>query len=220
MNALTTLHPRFERPEVIHALRAEWAQSRRLRISEVLRPGLAERIANAALERPFGFFEKHQAEVHAVFWRQPHHFGDAHNDFPELSTLQTVLLRDLPALATAVTGQALEALETQETVVFDLYTRGSYLDPHTDQGAERLVAYVLGLTRDSWPAEQGGHLEFLELDERTVIDRVSPGFDTLDLFCIYPLLRPHQVPLVQVPVTRLSINGWLTGELKDPREEG
>jgi len=90
---------------------------------------------------------------------------------------------------------------------------------HTDQGADRLVAYVIGLTRDEWPAEHGGHLEFLEPDEVTVKDRVAPGWGTLDLFCIYPLLRPHRIPLLKLPVTRLSINGWLSGELKGPEED-
>jgi len=228
---LPTLHPRFADPAVTSELRARWAATRRMRIEDALVPGLADELAEAACEHPFGFFEKHVSEVRAVFWRQLQGFPEASvspwaalakaletPSFRPIEKARRLFQVDLPALVSAVTGQALHA-SGGNGIAIDYYTRGSYLDAHTDQGADRLIAYVVGLTRDVWPAEDGGHLEFLAPDEVTVVDRVAPGWGTLDLFCIYPLLRPHRVPLLKRSVTRLSINGWLAGELKGPGEE-
>ncbi|MFO0744669.1 MAG: 2OG-Fe(II) oxygenase family protein [Myxococcota bacterium] len=214
-----TLHPRFRDPAVLGALRSRWAETRRLRIDDALAPGLADALAAAALAHRFAFFEKHVSEVHCLFWRQTHVYprpGEG-SSFGPIEEARRLFEVDLPALASAITGQALHGLG-DDALVIDCYLRGSYLDVHTDQGADRLVAYVVGLTRDRWPADAGGHLEFLWPDEATVIDRVAPGFGTLDLFAIYPLVRPHRIPILTAPVTRLSINGWLAGEL-DPRDD-
>ncbi len=215
-----TLHPRFAAPAVVAVLRERWKATRRLRIEHAFAPGLAHELAEAAGEHAFTFFEKHVSEVRCVFWRQLQRFPDAGqaSSFGPIEKARRLCQVDLPALVSAITGQALHA-SGGNGIAIDYYTRGSYLDVHTDQGADRLVAYVIGLTRDAWPAEDGGHLEFLEPDEATLKERVAPGWGTLDLFCIYPLLRPHRIPLLRRSVTRLSINGWLSGELKGPEED-
>lgn len=212
---MRTLAPRSA--EQLAALRRTWAESRRVRISDALVPDLARDLALSASARPFHYFERHVNEVRALFWRQTVAWDTAPSEFAPIAALRHLIEVDLPALASAITGQALRAVQDQG-VAFDLYTRGSYLDTHTDQGAERLIAYVIGLTEDAWPAEDGGHLEFLAPDESTVLDRIPPGFGTIDLFCIYPLVRPHRVPILTRQVTRLSVNGWLTGELVAPGE--
>ncbi len=214
------LHPRFSSSSEIEWLRARWAEGRRIRIEDALAPGFAEALHEAALARPFGFYEAHYGDVRCAFWRQAHAYASAGEEgaYPWLEAAERLVHVELPALASAVTGQALRPT-AGEHLVLDYYTRGSYLDAHTDQGADRLVAYVIGLTKERWAAEDGGHLEFLAPDERTVMERVAPGFGTIDLFCIYPLVRPHRVPLLRKAVTRLSINGWLTGELVAPGEE-
>ncbi len=219
--AAPTLHPRFGDPEVIRALREQWAATRRMRVVDALAPGLADELVEAACEHPFAFFEKHVSEVRAVFWRQLQGFPEAgqSSSFAPIAAAQRLCEVDLPWLVSAITGQALRASAGANGIAIDYYTRGSYLDAHTDQGADRLLAYVIGLTRESWPHEDGGHLEFLAPDEETVVERIAPGFGTLDLFCIYPLLRPHRVPLLKRSVTRISINGWLAGELKGPGED-
>ena len=217
---MATLHPRLGDPAILDALRARWADSRRLRIDDALAPGLAEALADAAAEHPFAYFEKHVSEVRCVFWRQLQRFPEPGevSSFGPIAEARRLFEVDLPALARAITGQALRPAAGNGFAI-DYYTRGSYLDAHTDQGADRLVAYVVGLTRDTWPADEGGHLEFLAPDETTVVDRVAPGWGSLDLFCIYPLLRPHRIPLLRANVTRLSVNGWLSGELKGPGED-
>jgi hypothetical protein len=212
-----TLHPRLAEAGALDALSERWRTRRRMRIEDALAPGLAEAIVASAGQLPFSFFERHEGEIHCVLWRQPHALeGDARG-FAAMPELRRLLTVDLPALASAITAQALGPAPGGHFAI-DYYTRGSYLDAHSDRGPDRLVAYVVGLTGERWPAERGGHLEFLAPDEETVIERVAPGFGSLDLFCIYPLTAPHRVPLLRDPVTRLSINGWLDGELKGPGE--
>ncbi|MCC6622913.1 MAG: 2OG-Fe(II) oxygenase [Deltaproteobacteria bacterium] len=215
----TTLHPRLAERANLDALREAWRRTRWIRVEDALAPGLAEAIADAALEHRFEVFARHERDVRAFFFRQIHAYPQAGEapSFGPIERVRDLLVRDVPALATAITGQRLDAIDNAG-VAIDCYTRGSYLDAHTDQGPGRLVAFVVGLTRDRWSAEDGGWLERLAPDERTVIDRVPPGFGTIDLFTIHPLLRPHRVALLRTHVTRLSINGWLTGELVGPEE--
>ena len=204
------LQRRLADPDVIDRLRLQWRQTRRLRVVDALRPEVADALVEGAAAHGFNFFEKHVSDVRCVFWRQTHLFGAA--EFEPMAAASRLLQDEIPRLVSAITGQALHG--TGAGFSIDYYTRGSYLDVHTDQGSDRLIAYVVGLTADTWPAEDGGHLEFLEADFETVADRIAPGFGTLDLFTVYPLLRPHRVPLLKKPVTRLSINGWLAGSLE------
>jgi len=137
--------------------------------------------------------------------------------FAPIARARRLLEVDLPALASRITGQALHAAD-RDGFAIDYYTRGAYLDVHTDRGPDRLVAFVVGLTEERWPPEDGGHLEFLAGDHQTVLERVAPGFGSIDLFTVYPLIAPHRVPILRRPVTRLTINGWLDGELAGPGE--
>lgn len=216
-----TLHPRLADPQVLASLRRAWPATRRLRIEDALAPDLVDNLVDLAASHPFSFFERHVSEIRCLFWRQVHALPDPDTPAPAaLHGLRRFIDIDLPTFVSAITGQTLRAA-AGTGIAIDHYTRGSYLDAHTDQGADRLIAYVIGLTTDTWPAEDGGHLEFLAPDEHTVIERIAPGYGSLDLFTIYPLTQPHRVPILRKPVTRLSINGWLTGDfdisLADPR---
>lgn len=219
IRAARNLHPKVVEERALGELRKTWARSRRIRIEGLMRPGLAAEIAKWAMNGAFSFEARHVNEVRCVFWSQSHRWPTDATPPPSAacSTLIELLTVDIPALAQAITGQRVWRVH-DEGFSFHWYTKGCYLDAHTDQGANRALAFVMGLTQQRWPAERGGHLEFLAPDEHTVIDRVEPGFDTLDLFCIHPLTRPHRIPIIQDAVTRLSINGWLAAEPRDPRE--
>jgi hypothetical protein len=95
-------------------------------------------------------------------------------------------------------------------LVATCFGKGCYLDPHNDVDGARAVAYVLGLTRGAWPAEQGGHLEFIdgEGDEIAVRERRAPGWNTLDLFDVRRPGRTHRVPLVTEHHERRAVSGW------------
>jgi Rps23 Pro-64 3,4-dihydroxylase Tpa1-like proline 4-hydroxylase len=95
-------------------------------------------------------------------------------------------------------------------VTATLYSRGCYLDAHNDTDGSRALAFVLGLTREPWPAERGGHLEFLDTGGGAirVRERRPPGWNTLDLFDVRRPDHIHRVPLVEDPVLRLAVSGW------------
>ena len=216
----TTLNPAVVNQDRLATLKAAWARTRRVRVEGLMRPGLAAEVAAMAVAGEFSFEARHVNEVRCVLWSQTHRWpaGDRAPASTVLMALVELLTRDIPALAQAITGQRVWRAR-DEGFAFHWYTKGCYLDAHTDQGSDRALAFVVGLTKQRWAATRGGHLEFLAPDEQTVVDTIPPGFDTLDLFCIYPLTRPHRIPILKDSVRRLSINGWLAAEPRDPRED-
>lgn len=88
------------------------------------------------------------------------------------------------------------------------YRSGDFLTLHNDRqdGAERLAAYVLGLTPE-WRPEWGGLLLFHGPDGE--VERgLAPRFNVLNLFAVP---KAHSVSVVApfAPVPRLSVAGWL-----------
>ncbi|MBK9035463.1 MAG: 2OG-Fe(II) oxygenase [Myxococcales bacterium] len=115
------------------------------------------------------------------------------------------------ALVEDITGMRLIP-PRDRALMSTLFRRGSFIDPHNDYDRARRCAYVLGLTDTTWPAELGGHLEFLAVEDgRTVVrERRAPGWNTLDLFDVSSLsnLHLHQVPILTTDVERRAITGW------------
>ena len=103
------------------------------------------------------------------------------------------------------------AAPPERQVVATHYDKGSFLDPHNDTNNERKVAFVLGLTIDTWPAEEGGWLEFLSSDgvAVSVAERRPPGWNTLDVFDVRAPTRSHAIPIVRRRAERRAISGWL-----------
>lgn len=104
-----------------------------------------------------------------------------------------------------------EAGLTRTDAQATLYTRGSFLTRHIDDGSknERRCAYTLGFTRD-WMTDWGGLLMFL--DGKT---DVSSGF--LPRFNVLTLFDGRKIHAVS-PVSafaghpRLSVAGWLRND--------
>lgn len=117
--------------------------------------------------------------------------------------------QDGVAFVAALTGMTL-APPADRRVMATLFRRGGFLDPHNDHDGARRCAYVLGLTRDTWPAADGGHLEFLAMrgDDLAVVERRAPGWNTLDLFDVTGTTCLHQVPILTRDVERRAITGW------------
>jgi hypothetical protein len=114
------------------------------------------------------------------------------------------------AFVSAVTGMALRP-PPDRILTATLYGRGSYLDAHNnDHDGVRRCAFVLGLTEEIWPAEDGGHLEFLGVRDGAVhvLERRAPGWNTLDLFDVTGIERIHQVPVITRAVQRRTFAGW------------
>jgi SM-20-related protein len=93
------------------------------------------------------------------------------------------------------------------------YTRESFLCAHddiADHKNNRLVAYVLGFSKD-WISDWGGLLQFFDKEGGDVIESYIPSFNGLTLFRVP---QWHSVsfvtPFARVP--RLSVTGWYYGE--------
>ncbi|MCW8140376.1 MAG: 2OG-Fe(II) oxygenase [Planctomycetota bacterium] len=207
----TSLHPRLRDPAALAALARDYrASGGNLRVAGVLAPGLAEALPDLLLSLPFSAHHVQDDHVRCFFWRcviavPPEGPGALPSP---LDLLGRFVTQDLPALASAISGRAVRG-PVEDVLPACLYRKGSYLDAHEDHGVDRAVAFVLGLTRGAWPAEAGGHLEFLAEDRETVVERRPPGFDTLDLYDVRPVVRWHRVPLLLEHVERLTVSGWL-----------
>lgn len=214
--AASTLHSRLHEEGVLAELRTAWSSSGgSIRIEEVLAPGLADALAQVALTR-LPFMASHLttgSHTPCFFWRcvldvGGQARGEARLE-PPLDAAADFVLRDLPRLATAITGRSLACPEP--VMGFNRFRKGCYLDPHNDEWDGPATAWVLGLTRAAWPVEEGGHLTFLDEDRTTVRSSRPPGWDTLDLYDSHPLPRWHAVPLLLTHRDRVTMGGLMAG---------
>lgn len=209
--APSTLHPRLRDPAVQDELRRAWSASGgSLRLEQLLAPGLAATLAEAALARfPFqGFHLPAGRGPRGFFWRCVIDLAGERPE-PPLDAAADFVLRDLPWLALAITGRTLRVPEP--IMGFCSYVKGCYLDAHEDEWVgEHATAWVVGLTRDAWPEAEGGHLTFLADDRTTPLGSRPPGWDTLDLYDVHPVSRWHAIPLLETHRERLTLSGLLT----------
>ena len=113
-------------------------------------------------------------------------------------------------IARNVSGfEAIRSITAQATC----YVPESFLSAHddvSDNVENRLVAYVLGITKD-WKFDWGGFLQFLDPESGKVIDSFPPTFNSLMLFRVP---QWHSVSFV-APFAlkpRISVTGWYYGE--------
>lgn len=97
---------------------------------------------------------------------------------------------------------------TQVDAHATLYTRGSFLTRHVDEGfnRERRAAFTLGFS-ENWQTDWGGLLMFLNKQTTDVTSAWLPRFNTLTIF---DGLRVHSVSPVSAfaGAGRYSIAGW------------
>lgn len=201
------LSPRWDDPAARAALAATWREAGRIRIPEVLAPDAARDLRDAVRELPHPFTADHApafAFQYGAFVMAPEEDCDhVWCSFGRWWWTQGL------AFVAEVTGMEL-APPVDRTVVSTLLRRGAFLDAHNDHDEKRRCAYVLGLTEGAWPAEEGGHLEFVALrdEELVVIERRPPGWNTLDVFDVSQPTQWHRVPMVMRDHERRAISGW------------
>jgi len=202
---MTLLHPRLADDAVVAELAAGFAERRSLRIDGLLADDHAAALAEALAAQPFAV-KTPRAAAGLRFLYLEHGFVPEDGCDHPTCRFGRWLWSDAAALAGRITGMTVGP-PADRMVTATLYTRGCYLDPHNDTDGARRLAFVLGLTREPWPAEHGGHLEFLDPDG-AVRERRPPGWNTLDLFDVTGPDHPHQVALLDLPVLRLAVSGW------------
>ncbi len=104
---------------------------------------------------------------------------------------------------------------TQVDAHATLYTRGSFLTRHVDEGLnrERRAAFTLSFC-ENWQTDWGGLLMFLDQQTTDVTSAWVPRFNTLTIF---DGLRVHSVSPVApfAGAGRYSIAGWFRDDPRD-----
>lgn len=205
------LHPRLTDPTVVHSLAETWQRRRSLRLSPLMADEDARAVHDALGEQPFSLMAPAPGSFRFQYWVLSYHPDEMAD--PVLSAFGRWLQRDVAALCGAITGRSLGPPEDRR-LLSTLYTRGCYLDAHNDADGLRSVAYVVGLTPQGWPAESGGHLEFVSVDRGTVVvdERRPPGWNSLDLFDVSTNAPLHRVPPMLTDHRRRVFAGWFYGD--------
>jgi Rps23 Pro-64 3,4-dihydroxylase Tpa1-like proline 4-hydroxylase len=201
------LHPRLRDPAEIAALREAWQRAHALRIGRFLDDDAALALRDALRDCLHQLQTPHDDTLSFQYWAFPQQ-PDLECDHVVCRTSRWLWTEGVAWVAELI-GIELAGPEDR-ILVSTLYDKGSYLDPHNDWNGSRKVAYVLGLTEGSWPAEDGGWLEFLTADDDGVhvLERRPPGWNTLDLFDVRSPDRPHAIPIVRRRLERRAISGW------------
>lgn len=200
------LAPSLAGPGALQALQAEWSERASLRVEPFLDDEVARSLLDAARALDYTLLCE-PADPLAYQYLVSSLVPDPDCDHP-LCKFGRWLWSEGVAFASAITAIGLAPPEPP--LVLTNYDKGCYLDPHNDYDGSRKVGFVIGLTETAWPAEEGGHLEFLagEPDGVRVIERRPPGWNTIDLFDVRAPDRPHAVPIVRRRAERRAISGW------------
>lgn len=190
------VHPRLRDPRSRAELAAAWRAERRVRIPDALPPGVAAELLSVVLRLPVATVA---VEDHAGLWwgcevevpREPEPQHPAC-----LLRLARFLAEDLPELSAVATGTPLSVADPFRIHV-RILRKGAFVDPQVDPPGSSPGQLWLGLTAARWPAEWGGHMEWLAA-ERAPAARMEPGWNTLDLIGVgaqggyaIPVLRRH-----------------------------
>jgi SM-20-related protein len=225
------LNPALDVAALAHAYRA----NARLRVENILAPESAEAIARTLeSETPFdiatldqngaplvltgGGIDWADPRIRAAVARGGEGFSFLYRSFPMLTAYQQqrlpghLLHRVFEFLNSAGMLAFLRALTAHTDIArldaqATLYEPGCFLTTHNDHHAthERRAAYVMGFTRH-WLFDWGGLLLFRD-DQGRVLEGMTPGFNTLDVFSVPQL---HAVTSVApfARAGRYAITGW------------
>ena len=184
-------------------LRARWEQTRNLRVDDFLEPGRAEVILDALRHLPHTFMPPT-----GMYFQMAMHenFADEACDHT-LCVLHRWWFAEGRAWVEDLTGLP---LDPPDSLVSTVHGKGDYLDPHNDKAAIRRIAFVLGFTPGTWPREEGGYLEFLEVrdGDLAVTESRPPGFNTLDLFDVQHTDVVHRISQLTEHHERRVVVGW------------
>ncbi len=202
------MNPRLRDETLFAELQAQWQAERCLRIEDFMDGAAAREIRDAL-----------RAEAHTLTsepaWVLSYQFfrfswQAEENCDHGICRFGRWWKTDAVAWINRLTGRDL-VVDPHKMMHATLYGKGCFLEPHNDYDGRRQIAYVVGLTEDSWPRTEGGHLEMLRADR---VEHQAPGFGSLDLFDVSDeaTAPTHRIPLLTRPVERRAFGGWLVEE--------
>ena len=202
------LNPALQTPQRQAELRQAWAQQRNLRLCDLLLEDTAQQLLAALRDEPFDAASAPPDRFAYQYWKRTWSPGAVES--PLLESFARWMATDFISWVASWTGASVLPHPSAE-VSATLFGYGCYLDLHNDWGHNRALAFVIGLTPKSWPAEEGGHLTFCTADNHTIAvsQRREPGWNTLDLFDVTGQDAFHCVPILTTARERRVVSGWL-----------
>ena len=187
-------------------LQQHWRRDESIRIEGILPDDVAHQWAQTILRCPLRSYLQHDEHIRCFMWRCTF----TPDTLPtELMATADWVNHTLPHYLSELTGLNIGALQPP-SLPLAVFRKGSYLDTHNDFGNGPSIAWVLGLTSEPWTDEDGGCLEFMaDQHSETVIERRLPGFNTLDVYTVFPHPRWHRVSIVKTHKHRVTISSWL-----------
>ena len=191
------LHPNVYDDAILDVYRQSLAQHGLVRISPILRPGLAAELVEACRDLPLQtrYFQAQEDLSLSC------DIGVAETQDLEQPTciyqLMHALCVELPIVVKCLVGQEVERIDNHLVHLWSL-EKGSYVDAGQSLSPHGLDAW-LGLTAATWPTEYGGHTLWSVAGSNTYT--VAPGFDTLDLFSN----GTFRIPMVLQHVRTLTV---------------
>ena len=201
------IHPdtRARAPE----LAERWRETGSMRIEPFLEPAVADELLASLRGLPHVIREPSQPGLRFLFYELAIVPEEGCDHIT--CRLGRWLFGDGCAWLRDVTGLVLKPPRDRRLVA-TAYGKGCYLEPHNDVDGNRVLAYVIGLSPATWPARDGGHLEFVEPGDGpgalTVCERRAPGWNTLDIFDVRKPGRTHRVPILTRARERRAFSGW------------
>lgn len=201
------LHASLRADARISHLRKEWNTHRSIRIEPFLEEATAIELLEHLRAQPFSFRAAEPSRFNFQYWEletAPH----SECQHPTCTVARWWWSEGAGWLSD-LTGMKLGA-PPGDILVSTLYDKGCYLDPHSDSDGSRQLAFVLGLTREAMSLDDGGHLEFLGVDDGVVRvhERRLASWNSLDIFDVRDQGLVHRVSLVTKPSERRALSGW------------
>lgn len=197
------IHAAHRDPSIHHEA---WAPRRSIRVADWLEPDVAEAIGGMLRAQPYRL----RAGTGPLQFLYRESLLEPEPDCAHtLCRFRRWLHDEGRRWAEALTGMTLTP-PPHERLIATWYGKGCYLAAHNDFDGSRALAFVIGFTRAAWPAQDGGHLEFLEVRDGgvEVAERRPPGWNTLDLFDVSTAGPLHQIPILTAHHERRVISGW------------
>jgi len=189
-------------------LQEQWKRAPNLRLQPFIKGEKLQDILTEMRKRPFHLQATEPGQFRFQYWAFNQSFFQDDNSV--LGDFCRWFRGDFSDWISSWTGRSV-GIRTQDQILSTLFTKGCYLDPHNDFDGKRSIAYVIGLSTDSWPRKDGGHLEFLAptTNGYEVKESRPPGWNCIDLFDVTQTVYLHQVSLVTEKHERRAFAGWL-----------
>lgn len=202
-----SLHPTLAEPTRVSELRRQWDECRSIRIAPFLDDDNARELLTYLRGEPYELRATEPSRFNYQYWELDGTPHEHECDHPLCATGRW-LWDDGATWLSRLTGMGLGPPPDRK-LVSTLYSKGCFLDAHSDCDGDRQLAFVLGLTEAS-PSGAGGQLEFLGFDDsRSWVDEVrAPGWNSLDIFDVTSHRFVHQVALIDEAYERRAVSGW------------